>query len=137
MKFLYCLLLVFLTGLTAPAQHSWEICLNGKTALKSTEESEEKNVLTTRTAGLNSLAVSYTEKNPKDQWERFIGLYDETDRELAKQKGTRLKLANTALKSLLPQSGKIKIYTWALPTDPKRKAAIRVRRVHLCTLILH
>jgi hypothetical protein len=37
---------------------------------------------------------------------------------------------------LLENNNTIKIYTWALPKDPKEAARVRIRRVHLCTIEL-
>ena len=64
-------------------------------------------------------------------------VYNEKDQELVSKKGNELKIKNSELLSFFKRSKQIKIYTIAVPTDPKLKASIRVRRVHLCTLVLH
>ncbi|MGN6164132.1 MAG: hypothetical protein ACTHOF_06270 [Flavisolibacter sp.] len=134
---------IFLTGvfinIAATAQDSWKVCLDKKTVLKTSVESEEKNVVHINAADLknkNGFIVTYTGQTKKKDWERTIMIYDENDRELNRQKGSKLELSDAALQALFQQSKTLKIYTWALPTDPKLKAAVRVRRVHLCTLIL-
>ena len=45
-------------------------------------------------------------------------------------------LTNSAFKDLLVKYRKLKIYTVAIPSDPAKAAAVRVRRVHICTIEL-
>lgn len=137
MKFLQVALGCLLFPLAALTQPRWEVCLNQKTLLKTGEENEQKNVIHLPASDLqkkNQFLVQYLEATGSD-WERTIMLFDENDHELTRQKGTCFALSGAALLSFFRQTRTLKIYTWALPLDPKRKAAIRVRRVHLCTLI--
>lgn len=139
MKFFSFFLIGFFISVAAPAQDSWKICLNKKTVLKASAESEEKNIIHISAADLkdkSGFVVNYAEQNKKNDWERTIMIYDENDHELSRQKGTKFELSNEDLQAFFQQSQTLKIYTWALPADPKLKAAVRVRRVHLCTLIL-
>ena len=138
MKPFYFLLAICFMSTTVWGQASWKVTVNEKTVLHTSEENEGKNTVFIKTTDLGKkkdLVLTYHEKGKKSGWERTISVYDENDRELKQQKGTKLKLSHTELKSFLKQSKKLKIYTVALPTDPKLKASIRVRRVHLCTLI--
>lgn len=136
------ILFVFLLGLVsvrAFTQDSWKICLDKKTFLRSSVEDAEKNVIKLTAANLQrmkTLLVSYKAANPKKGWERTIIIYDEKDQELKKQAGPELSLTISELKSLLRKSKTLEIYTISLPADPKLKAQVRVRRVHLCTLVL-
>lgn len=137
MKLFYLLLFSLFMNAAAFAQGRWNVAVNGKTVLTATSENEEKNLVVIKTAELKKnreFSVGYNESK-KAGWERFIALYDENDNAVKQQKGSSFHLTNAALAALFKQSKKVKIYTWALPTDPKRKAAIRVRRVHLCTLM--
>jgi len=139
MKFFSFFFIGLFINIAATAQDSWKVCLDKKTVLKTSVESEEKNVVHINAADLknkNGFVVNYTGQTKKKDWERTIMIYDENDQELSRQKGTRLELSDAALHDLFQQSKTLKIYTLALPTDPKLKAAVRVRRVHLCTLIL-
>jgi hypothetical protein len=139
MKFFSLLLIGFFISVAAPAQGSWKVCLNKKTVLKASAENEEKNIIYINAADLankNDFVVDYTEQKKKNDWGRTIMIYDENDHEVIQQKGTKFELSNADLQAFCKQSKTLKIYTWALPTDPKLKAAVRVRRVHLCTLIL-
>jgi hypothetical protein len=139
MKLFYLFLASFFISLGTVAQTSWKVLLNDKTVLNSSAENEEKNKVLIKKADLKKkkdFSLLYTEKNKKNNWQRFITLYDENDQELFQQEGTKLKMPTASLQSYFKKAKKIRVYTWALPTDPKLKAAIRIRRVHLCTLIL-
>ncbi|HYK57363.1 MAG TPA: hypothetical protein VEV15_12920 [Flavisolibacter sp.] len=139
MKLFYLFLASFFISLSTLAQPGWKVMLNGKTVLNTTVEDETKNIVRIKKADLKKkkgVSVIYTEEAKKKNWEREIALYDENDRELARQKGTELKISNSVLQSFFKKSKKVGIYTLAFPADPKLKAAIRIRRVHLCTLIL-
>lgn len=137
---LFCLFLAsFFISLSTGAQPGWKVMLNGKTILNTTVEDEAKNTVRIKKADLKKkkgLSVLYTEEAKKKNWEREIALYDENDQELTHEKGDLFKVSNSALQSYFKNSKKIVIYTLAFPADPKLKAAIRIRRVHLCTLIL-
>jgi hypothetical protein len=138
MKMFYFLLAAFFMHTAVLGQAAWKVTLNDKTVLNASAEDEAKNIVYIKTADLKKkkdLILSYKEKKNKAGWERAITVYDENDRELKQQKGTKFTLSPAELRSFFRQSGKLRIYTRALPTDPKLKAAIRVRRVHLCTLI--
>lgn len=139
MKLFYLFLASFFISLGAVAQNSWKVLLNDETVLSSSAENEEKNFVLIKKADLKNkkdFSLLYAEKNNKKNWQRVIALYDENDQELFQQEGTKLKMPTASLQSYFKKAKKIRIYTWALPTDPKLKAAIRIRRVHLCTLIL-
>jgi hypothetical protein len=136
MKVLFSFLLSFIGVI---AQDNWKVSLDKKVLLNASEENEAKNVINISPADLKTkktFVLNYKEAAPQKGWERTISIYDEKDNELKKQKGKSLTLKVSELKSLLNKFKTIKIYTTSLPTDPKIKAQIRVRRVHLCTLIL-
>ena len=120
------------------SQDIWKVKLNGKDVLISSVENEEKNSITLTSADLKkkkNFSVTYLEKSKAKDWERFISAFGEND-EIMKKKGNIFTITNSTLRYLFKKSGTIKLYTWALPLDPKKRAAVRVRRVHLCTLVL-
>ena len=138
MKFLLLFVLV-LISLAGFGQGSWKVRLNEKTVLITTVEDEEKNTKRLKKSDMRKkkdFTLHFTEENKKADWERTLLVYDEKDRELVKQKGNHLKIKNSRLLTYFSEAAHLKIYTIALPTDPKLRAAIRVRRVHLCTLVL-
>jgi len=138
MNFLIVFLLS-LAGSIVGAQDSWKVCLDKKVLLTTSTEDVEKNIINISSEDLKknkSLVVSYKQVAPQKGWERSISIYTEKDEELQKQKGKNFVLKTSELKKLLEKNKRLKIFTTYLPTDPKMKAQIRVRRVHLCTLVL-
>ena len=138
MKLLFAFLLSFI-AMSTIAQDSWKVCLDKKVLLNASTENEEKNVINVSSADLRNsknFVVSYKEGSVQKGWERTIIIYDEKDNQLKKQAGKKLSLKASELKILLNKSKAIKIYTINSPTDPKMKAQVRLRRVHLCTLVL-
>jgi hypothetical protein len=138
MKFVFAFLLSFI-GLSTIAQDRWKVCLDKKVLLNTSNEDEKKNVIIILAADLNkskNFTLDYKESSPQKGWERTIRLYDEKDTELLKQKGKKFTLKTSELKSLLNQYRTVRIFTINSPTDPNLKARVRIRRVHLCTLIL-
>ncbi len=137
MKFFF-LFLLSLIGTTVLAQDEWKIYLDKKVLLGSSTEDEEKNVITILPENLRSkkFIASYQEKPKQKDWQRSILIYDEKNKELVKQSGNKLELNVSKLNALLNNSKTLKIYTISLPKDPRKQAQVRVRRVHLCTLVL-
>ena len=130
-------LLLACASLQSFGQDHWKVSINGKNVLSTAAEDQDKNVVKLSAAALKKkgdVLVSYTE-NPKQKgWERFMAAVDENGNDVCKQKGNSLKIKNATLQALLQKSGTLKLYTWSLPTDPKMKASVRVRRIFLCTL---
>jgi hypothetical protein len=117
---------------------AWIIAHNNKQRLKTDQESEAKNVILINRADLKKtgqLFVNYT--GTQDQgWKRTISLFDTKDNELLRHGGSLLKVGNSKLNSLANSMDTIKIYTLALPADPAVAATVRVRRIHLATLVI-
>jgi hypothetical protein len=138
MKILLPFLLSFV-GISAIAQDSWKLCLDKKVLLNASGEDEKKNLVRISAADCRkgqSFTLTYKENSTQKGWERTILIYDEKDNKLKRQKGKKFTLKASELKSLLNQYKTLKIYTINSPTDPKLKERVRIRRVHLCTLIL-
>ena len=134
------MLFAFLLAMAAVGQQdSWKVCLDKKVLLQTSKEDEQKNVFTITAAELKKskkFEINYKQVAPDKAWERTLSLYDTNDQELKTVKGNKLSLKSTALLSLLEQHKTIKFYTLYSPTDPKMKMMVRLRRVHLCTLVL-
>lgn len=138
------LILFIVLGLTGSLsafsqQDNWKVLHNGNLCLESALENESRNTLALTKADVAQegfLWVTYLERNRQKGWKRTIALFDERDREVFKREGSIMKLNNEQLAPFFNQSKTIKIYTWALPANPEEAARIRIRRVHLCTLIL-
>jgi hypothetical protein len=138
MKFiLLAFTLIFATMVSA--QDSWKVVLNGKNSLSTSTESEEKNVVNVKASDLskkNDFVIAYTQKEKNADWQRSIIAVDENDHELLNKQTDKLKIKNSELQALFKKSNKIRFYTISLPKDPAKRAVVRVRRVHLCTLVL-
>jgi hypothetical protein len=125
--------------MSAIAQDSWKVCLDKKVLLNTSTENEEKNVIKISSSDLKNaktFVVNYTKASLQKGWERTILLFDEKDNKLRTQRGKKFTLKASGLKALLDKYKTIKVYTINAPTDPKLKAQVRLRRVHLCTLVL-
>lgn len=136
---IFLLFSLLVTSVVIQAQDSWKVCLNGKTIFSTGTEDAEKNIISIKSSALkkrNSLVVQYKEAQKRPDWERYIAAVIDNGHEASRQKLSTFKLKNETLLSLFKNSKLVKIYTWSLPTDPGLQAAVRVRRIHLCTLRL-
>jgi hypothetical protein len=137
MKF-YMLLLMGLLSIQSEAQDKWTVFLNKKPVLQSSVESEN-NLVKISAASLknkNLFTLTYIEQPRQKGWTRSIMVFDSTDRELKRVKSNKISYSNAALLAILKKNRQVQIYTWSIPDDPALKERIRVRRVHLCTLVL-
>lgn len=120
----------------------WQIRHNNKQIFSATEENADSNKITVSSSDFTSkryFTISFFEENTtikKAKWIRTIAIYDESDNEVYKNASASVKIPDSLMKKLLTKNKSIKIYTWALPKDPAEAARIRVRRVHLCTIVL-
>ena len=122
---------------------SWKVTFCNKELLVATEEDQNKNVVSIRSADLDKpgryLTLSYWEMNTiskKNGWKRSIIVFDESDNQLIKKDSSAISLSANELKKLFKERKKIKLFTISIPSDPSQAALVRIRRVHLCTLDL-
>jgi len=124
--------------MTAQAQTgSWKIKLNNTLLLSTTHEDEKLNSKKIKLADwkkTGTLEVSFKESEPDFWWRSFL-FYDEQDNELYRKDSTTLyKMPLATLRKIFHGKKEIRIYTTVAPKDPN--FAVRIRRVHLCTLRL-
>lgn len=135
----FLLFLTLVIGTSVIAQNdTWKVSQNGKVRLSASEENE-KNRVEIKAVELNKkgvLSVAFKEGTPQADWQREIMIFDPSDNELKRGKGSLLKIQNADLKKLFGKSKTLMVYTMSLPKDPNLAATVRVRRVHLCTLVL-
>lgn len=138
MKLLFLFLLTtFLNKLYA--QDSWVVYLNKHQVMRAEEELPSSNRVLIKAAELNNshvFTLTYFDTQLQDDWSRFMMVNDSSDHELKRIESSKLSYPNKDLLRLLRKHGTLHIYTWALPDDPELRQRIRVRRVHLCTLVL-
>ena len=136
-KFVLITGLVFSTLLAVAQSGSWRIRINSKTILSTRQEDVAKNVKKISSAEwkkTGNLEILFAE-DEKNTWMRYFQLMDESDNEiLRKDSTTHAKISLAELRKLFTGKKTIKIYTTISPLDPN--IAIRIRRVHLCTLQL-
>ena len=138
MKIIFLIAILFLNQSLSNAQDSWIIKWNKKTILIANKEDEVANTrkLTPSDWKKNgNLEIIYTEAEPDTiLWHSFL-LFDEDDHQiLSREKTLSTKIAIPLLRKLFAGKKEIKIYTFVSPRNPK--FAVRIRRVHLCTLQL-
>ena len=144
MKKTVCIFVAFIAVLTVAAQNeiAWNVCHDKKKLFSSSIENEEQNNLVVNLSDLRpgkDFIITYQgvyTPEQKGQWKRTIGIYTAADKELYRTDSAVLKISDLQLKKFLQGNKTIKVYTWALPKDPKEAARVRVRRVHLCTIML-
>ena len=117
---------------------NWQITWNEKVILSTASENQKANVKNVDFKESAVLGISYKEAEPKADWSRSFILFDESDNELLRKENKSMtKIGSEELKKAIGDKNTIKIYTVSLPTDPNMAAQVRVRRVHLCTLVLN
>jgi hypothetical protein len=138
-KFLL-VLSISIMSLTANTQNGNNCTINhnSKKMLTVTKEDAVKNKITIKAVDLKktgSLVIAFPVSKTKSEWKRSIMIYDTTDNVLlTKEDVTGLTLKNTELIILLADKKQFSLFTTSIPRDPKKAAAVRVRRVHLCTV---
>ena len=138
MKNIFILLGFLLTTTIAVAQNnSWKITLNNKVLIATVKEDEAKNTKKIKAADWKKngyFQINYKEKDTSVFYRSFL-FFDENDNEILRKDTVRnYKIPAKDLIKLFAGKKEIHIYTIISPKDPN--LAIRVRRVHLCTLQL-
>lgn len=132
-----CFLLFFFTCWSMNAQGSWKIWVNKKIVVKASEEDVDKNTFSLTTSALKktgTLQVQYTEQDAA-AWIRTFHFFNEKDEPLfTKDSVTNYTVPFSTLHKYAKGCKKIYVYTTIAPTNPN--IAIRVRRVHLATIII-
>lgn len=138
MKINLLIAIIFLSHNMIQAQDSWTIRWNNKTILSANKEDEAANTRTIKLSDWKkngNLEIIYKEAEPDTLlWHSFL-LFDENDHQLiSKEKTLVAKIPIAQLRKLFAGKKQIKIYTIVSPRDPT--IAVRLRRIHLCTLKL-
>jgi hypothetical protein len=123
-----------------PKGNTWTVEHNKVVRLKATGENAAKNTFVIKQSDQKAegqLYINYHEEKPLKDWKRTFAVFDTKDNELISYSGSSFKIGNGKLRDLRSQGIKtLKIYTWALPTDPDLASRIRIKRMHLCTVTL-
>ncbi len=134
---------LLLVGVNVFAQSggSWKIVLNKKAVLKGEQESDTmNNILPVKKADLSNngiFKIEYDKKQEPGGWRRSIAIFDTLESAIAQRDSTNiLEFYNKDLLKMLWSRKKVLIYTWSAPMDKGMAAAIRIRRIKLCTVEL-
>lgn len=138
MKRITGFLIALLIAAASSAQDgSWTIKMNTKQILSARAENETANTLAVKKSEWKKngyLEISFRETD-LNTWKRSFLFFDEEDNQLLnKENTTYSKITVSSLRTLFNDKKEIRIYTVVAPVDPN--IAIRIRRVHLCTLKL-
>lgn len=138
MKLIVFLAAIFISITNSSAQMgSWTIKLNNKKVISTAKEDEKANCKKLKISDWNkngNLEILYKESEP-NTWIRSFLFYDEDDNEIKRiDSTTHSTIPIKQLRNLFQGKKKLIIYTVIAPVDPS--IAIRIRRVHLCTLLL-
>ena len=137
MKRIFLITTLIFAAMLTDAQDSWVIKLNNKILLSTSEEDEIKNIkkiTATEWKKNGYLEINFKEEYP-NTWKRSFLFFDETDAQLlSKDSVTYCKITIVSLRKLFAGKKELRIYTIVYP--PNSDIAIRIRRVHLCTLRL-
>ncbi|MBC7849856.1 MAG: hypothetical protein H7Y31_08970 [Chitinophagaceae bacterium] len=119
---------------------SWKVVLNKKTILVGTNADDTaKNHIRIKKADLSNngvFKIDYTEApNSPKGWNRSIAIFDTSSTAMVQRDSTNsFYLYNRDLMKVLWSRKKVIVYTWSMPSDPSMAAAIRLRRIPLCTI---
>lgn len=122
---------------------TWKVTLNKKTLLTSSNYDDTiTNRLLIKREDLSnngSFKVEYTEgKNSETKnWVRTMAVMDTNSTVMAQLDSTnKIQFYNKDMLKLLWSRKKVIVFTWAAPADKGMAAAVRIRRMRLCTLEL-
>ncbi len=127
------------TFLTMQAQTKWSISLSGKVVLKNRTEDPEKNILKIKRPGLKkpgNITISFAKK---DTASVITIMADDANRSGLKSwenVSQKITITSAELKELYTGRSKIVFYYTAIPRDPEKAALVRMRPIHLFTVVL-
>lgn len=114
------------------SQERWTVELNSKVLLSAKTEDEAANVISVKDFKKGSLLVTYVPGKVQDERKRRLMIYDSGDNELYSKEAFNITVPVATLKKWKLNTTQIKIYT--IPVLGEAGAAVRLRRVHLCTI---
>ena len=133
MKYLLLFLCTFSLG-HAVAQDYWTVTYKGNEVLHAAAEDTLANRISINPKR-GAVRLRYHEVPERKDWKRTLMAQDATGKEWQQADGHSLKLRHRALRKMTSTVQRIYLYTSSLPADPERAATVRIRPVHLCTLV--
>jgi len=137
-KILFITSLIFSCFFVQAQEGKWKIKLNGKTLLYTSTENEKINIKKISSVDWKKngyLEISFEEPKTEVWWYRSFQLEDEKTNQLFNKDSTNnIKIPLVELRKLFKGKKQLLIYSVVAPRNPQM--AVRIRRVHLCTLKL-
>lgn len=130
------------------AQLAWKVKLGSKVVLQTKGENENKNKVQIKflnTDRKSNLVFSYHPATDEKAWVRTLmvddssgaGIIGSPEDVAVKKTKTEIcfTISNKQLREIKKTHHFIKIYYTSIPSDPAKAALVRVRKVHVCTII--
>ena len=139
MKKLFLLITVFIISMTIYGQQRWTVSHQKMVILKNVEEDPESNTITVTKSSLSQEGNLTFTFNINDGTVNRTLMADDSSRVGIKSWENIKKttsISNAELKKLFNGRTKIMFYFTEIPKDPAKAAVVRMRPVHLCTLML-
>ena len=138
MKHAILYICMMLLGFAVPAQEKWCVSLNGIQKLKNVSENREENRIEIDAGVLSKPGQLEIKFNRYDTaMKRSIMVDDATGGIQSLQEIKKIfRIKTAALAKLFENRKELSIYYTEIPRDINKAMAIRVRPVHVCTLIL-
>ncbi len=133
--------ITLLTGfaLAADSQQNWDVIFKKKTLLKNVEENIAANMITIKKSDLNS-KNPFTIKFNNQDTANIITLEAYTDSRSGLQSwkftGKQIIIKGADFKKLFSGQSRIHFHYMAIPKDPALAALVRIRPIHVCTVVL-
>lgn len=132
MKTVFALAIILFAATISQAQERWTVQLNSKVLLTAKTEDTAANVVALKDLKKGALIVTYIPGKVQDERKRRLMVYDRNDNELYSKEAFTISVPVASLKKWKRTSSQIKVYT--VPVLGEAGAAVRLRRVHLCTI---
>lgn len=123
----------------AQSQESWTIGFGKKTVLKKVTEDRVKNSFTlskSSVSGNSKLTIQLHAVDTTNNITLMANLDNGNTVKEWEYSGKTLSIPAVELKTLFGTESKLYFYYRSLPKDPEKAAVVRIRPVHVCTILL-
>jgi D-alanine-D-alanine ligase-like ATP-grasp enzyme len=120
------------------SQQSWDVTFAKKTLLKKAAENPVKNLVKVSRSSLTTTNKFVLKLNNADTAYNITieaTMEDGSGQQSWEYTGKPLTISGSDLKKLLTGRSKIKFQYMAIPKDPNLAAVVRIRPVHICTVV--
>ena len=139
MKKIFLLITAFIISMTIYGQQRWTVSHQKMVILKNVEEAPESNTITLSKSSLSQEGnLTFTFKINDGTVNRTLMVDDSSRAGIKSWENSKktTSISNAELKKLFSGRTKLLFYFTEIPKDPAKAAVVRIRPVHLCTLVL-